>query len=251
MGMPVRIVVIAESDADRRHICALVDRKIRDHAPDWWDERQIEHEREWCGLEPGTLFTPWAQLKRFKARAGALRSSGFIGFDGRTGERRYDYPATRIALMVCHLAEPRPDAVVLVRDMDKDPKSRRASICAAEAEFCSLRVVLALPEAKREAWVLNGFVPRDEGEQARYREVSEDFSFDLVMRAEELHAEKHGTKRDAKRVLRALMPPEREEACWMETPWAVLRANGEGSGQAEFLAAVKDRLVPLFADQRA
>jgi hypothetical protein len=43
--MPARIAVIAEAEADRRQVCELIDRKIREHAPEWWDDAQLEVER--------------------------------------------------------------------------------------------------------------------------------------------------------------------------------------------------------------
>jgi hypothetical protein len=250
--MPIRIAVIAEAEADRRQICEMIDRKICHHAPDWWEEDQLEIERVYCGLLPGTPFTKWADLRKIQA-PNALRSGGFIGF-GRGQNRRFDYALGRKALNHCVLTHPNMDAVVLVRDMDQQPDERRASLVQAESEFSSvaLTVILALPRSKREAWVLNGFMPLHADEAAKLDSVRSELSFDPCERAEKLYAMKTGAKRDAKRVLACLIgdDPEREAKCWCDTDWNILRKRGTGSGLTQFLKDVKERLVPLIIGQK-
>jgi hypothetical protein len=159
--MPIRIAVIAEAEAeaDRRQICETIDRKIRHHAPDWWDDEQLEAERVYCGIIPGTIFTKWTELRRIKD-PNALRSGGFIGF-GRGQSRGFDHPLGRKALNYCVLAHPRVDAVVLIRDMDQQSDERASSLGRAKAEVsaASITVILAMPRSKREAWILNGLHP--------------------------------------------------------------------------------------------
>jgi hypothetical protein len=246
--MPIRIAVIAEAEADRRQICETIDRKIRHHAPDWWDDEQLESERVYCGLLPGTSFTRWAELRGIIADPNALRGGGFIGFGGGKN-RRFDYPLGRKALNYCALARPRVDAVILIRDMDQQPLERSASLARAQTEVseATMKVILALPRAKREAWVLNGFIPVDSEEAAALEEVRAELSFDPCERAEELYATKTGAKRDAKRVLARLIAEdrERETKCWREAEWSLLRSRGTRSGLTQFLADVKERLVPI------
>lgn len=244
--------MIAEADADRRQVCEMVDRKIRDHAPDWWDEDQLSAEREYCGLIPGTPFTRWTDLKKLPGPRGALRRGGFIGFPARQ-HRRFDYPLGRIALLSCVLATPSVDAVVLIRDMDDQPIERAASLAEARAEIPPdrLKIALALPRTKREAWVLNGFDPQNRKETEALAALRQELGFDPRTRSEDLDAMAHGAKRDVKRVLAELTgnDRERETPCWMETAWPVLRERGEKSGLAGFLQEVKDRLVPLVTRQ--
>jgi hypothetical protein len=248
LDMPVRIAVIAEADVDRRQVCELVDRKIKDHAPDWWDAEQIEAEREYCGLVPATFFTRWTELRDLPTPEGALRRGGLIGF-GERQRLHFDYPLGRKALLSCTLAKPRVDAVILIRDMDQQPEDRTASLTQARDEIPGqvMRVVLALPRAKREAWVLNGFDPRGANEGTLLAALREELGFDPRMRAENLDAMEHGAKRDAKRVLHHLIGKdhEREASCWRDTPWSSLRERGVGSGLVHFLVEVKERLVPL------
>jgi hypothetical protein len=253
--MPVRIAVIAEADADRRQVCELVDRKIKDHAPVWWAEGQIEVEREYCGLAPATLFTRWAELGSLPSPEGALRRGGFIGFEKRQ-HLHYDYPLGRKALVSCVLATPRVDAVILIRDMDQQPEERTASVEEARNEVSAeaLKIVLALPRAKREAWVLNGFDPQNAKERASLAGLREDLGFDPRLRPEELDAMEHGAKRDAKRVLHLLIESddhERESRCWIETSWETLRTRGRGSRLTHFLTEVREILVPLVTGRAA
>lgn len=152
--MPVRIVVIAEAEADQKHACDLIDRKVLHHAPGWLDAEQLGHEREWRGLLPGTPFTRWREIPAIAAEKVAAHGRiGPIGFRGGD-KRRYDYPATRKVLILCGLMNPRPDAVLFIRDLDSQVEERRASIEQARADLSAahMEIILALPNAKREAW---------------------------------------------------------------------------------------------------
>lgn len=251
--MPVRIAVVAEAAADWQQVCETVDRKILKHAPEWWDAAQLAAEREYCGLAPGTPFTRWRELRELPSAEGALRRGGYIGFDARQ-HLHSDYPLGRKALVSCVLARPRVDAVILVRDMDQQPEERTASLAQARDEIPAhaLTIVLALPRAKREAWVLNGFDPLTDGENAALADLRGVLGFDPRLRAERLDAMEHGAKRDAKRVLKCLIGDdrEREARCWRDTPWAVLRERGVESRLTDFLAEVKELLVPLVTGKR-
>ena len=241
--------MIVEAAADFRHVCGLLDRKILHHAPDWFDEKQLEGERIWCGIKPGSTFTCWKHIKQLAQTHGGLRGRGPIGF-GLGDSRHYDYPSTRKVLQMCGLMKERPDAVLLVRDLDDVPRERRLSIEQAkrESNLHNMEVVLALAEAKREAWVLNGFDPKTRAEKEILAGLRSELGFDPRTEAHQLNAVKHGAPRDAKRVLAALTGGDaaREEACWMETGWTILRERGTATGLYAFLSAAKDRLVPLI-----
>ena len=42
---------------------------------------------------------------------------------------------------------------------------------------------------------------------------------------------------------------DREEVCWTETDWSLLRTRGEATGLTTFLDAVKSRLVRLVTGE--
>ena len=251
--MPARIVVVAEAEIDRRHACELIDRKVLHHAPDWLDAQQLEQERSWSGIVPGTRFTRWKELKSLSLNPGALRGGGLIGFK-RSGPRHFDYLAARKALVHCALRTPRADAVVLMRDMDDRPSERAASIkrAAEDTRGASFIIMLALPISKREAWSLNGFVAQSTSERRLLDDVRAKLGFDPCSRAESLDAMMHGAKRDAKRVLNQLTGGvgSREAKCWQQTEWKVLRERGEATQLSDFLVAVRDQLVPLVTGKR-
>lgn len=230
-------------------MCGLVDRKILDHRPGWWDDETLEYEREWCGVEAGTCFTVWNDLAKLEDPDRALRHGGILGFDRWEGSRGYDYVSVRKVLAECLLSG--ADAVLIMRDLDAE-EERAPSIRQAAAPFAEdLVVLLALPKEKREAWMLNGFVPQKPSEEAALAAMRQELGFCPVQRPEELRARKKGATRNAKRVVKALMPAhDRQARCWEETPWGVLRANGIGSGLAVFLEDVRERLIPLVTCER-
>ncbi len=248
--MVARVIVFAEAEADRGIVCDLIDRKIRDYAPEWLDRKHLDDYREWCGTVPGEKFTPWKLLKHLdKQTLHGVPGSRQIGFPS-TGPLGFDGAATRKALQHCHLLPDRPAAVVLVRDMDNQAAERRASI-QTQRDLASgsgkVPAILALPNAKREAWVLNGFVERNQAEKAKLAELRKELGFHPCDAAEKLTATSEH-KKDVKRIARVLLANdrEREESCWRETEWEVLRQRGVHTGLSDFLDEVRSRLLPVI-----
>ncbi|HEV7404212.1 MAG TPA: hypothetical protein VGO11_14825 [Chthoniobacteraceae bacterium] len=245
--MPIRIAVVVESPVDFRHVTGLIDRKVREHAPDWWDDGQLAAEREYRGLTPGTEFTCWRELKALARERGISLHGGALEFDRPQG-LHFDYNLGHKAVALCALLESRPDVLLLVRDMDQQPKERRRSLHFVRDKIpaASMKIVLALPRAKREAWALAGWQPQSTEEEKAFAEVREELAFHPCQSSEQLDAAEHGATRDAKRVLGKLTKGsmDRESKCWLETPWATLREFGQENGLAEFLNEVKAVLVP-------
>lgn len=256
--MPMRLLVIAEAEADRRMVCGLVDRKIVHHAPDWFDREKASEElavhRTWCGLEPGAPFTRWGSLKQMTtgARLGGFRGIAALGRP-RPEARGYDYETVRKALILCARLAPVPDAVLIVRDLDRGVAAeRRESIQRARADALAVPAVfLAMPCPKREAWLLNGFSPGSPAEEKVLDELRAGLGFHPCQEAHSLTAETPGSKRDAKRVFDLLNAGDntRVERCWEEATWEVLRTRGEGTGLTQFLDEVRTRLVPMVTGQ--
>jgi hypothetical protein len=254
--MVTRILVVAEARADWRMVSHLIDRKILPHAPDWLrdDPENLDAAREWCGLEANTQFTSYSELKKFaKDRfKSALRGAGPIGFSN-SAPHRYDWDSVRKVIILALLGPgPVPDVIVYSRNMDRQFQERKASIENAILAMPKLPfvIVLALANAEREAWILNGFVPKNAFQEQRLSEVRNELKFDPCENAENLNAAKHGALKDAKRVWRFLgqASPERESEC-LDASWEVLRQRGEGTGLTDFLKHVKDRIVPLVPGQ--
>lgn len=77
------------------------------------------------------------------------------------------------------------------------------------------RVLIALAEPKREAWVLCGFKPETDDEHSRVESLRSELGYDTRTGSHDLTATKDGALRDAKRVLQALAStvtdPRRDE----------------------------------------
>lgn len=101
----------------------------------------------------------------------------------------------------------------------------------------------------REAWVLAGFDPQSQDERDRLDNERQQLGFDPNLRAHLLTAADESAKRSAKRVLARLTGGDwdREEQCWTQAALATLRERGAGSGLADFLDEIVERLVPLCA----
>lgn len=138
---------------------------------------------------------------------------------------------------------------MLVRDQD-DQEDRRDGLEQARREdHEGLVIVVGLAVVEREAWVISGFVPHDEAEQARLDAERQKLGFYPHERSHELTAGKDDTApRSPKRVLRQLSGGDydRERHCWNTTPLALLRERGTVNGLVAFLDEVRTRLAPLI-----
>jgi hypothetical protein len=107
--------------------------------------------------------------------------------------------------------------------------------------------VIGLAHCKREAWVLAGFVPKNEGETERIEQLRRELGFHPCDAAQRLTASHDDDKLSAKRVLGALTgeATDREACCWEESPLQTLRDRGEDTGLAAYIHQLEEVLVPL------
>lgn len=234
--------VVCEARSDRDTACALADRVLVD-AIDWLDEALLDTQRSWRGLTPGEPFLRWASVKAEATRAG-LR-----GLFGHFGNKPAEPDAlmARRALLLFVGAEPRPQAVMLIRDSDADERRRIGLEQARDEKSWPFEVVIGVAEPKRECWVLAGFDAKESEEDA-LRQEEQRLSFHPVREAHRLTAREHGAKNDAKKALDALTSGrlEREEECLRATSLEVLRERGRNVGLTSFLSEVHERLVPMM-----
>ena len=209
---PVRIVVVAEAEADQRMVCGLIDRKIAHHAPNWFDRENTVEElnalREWCGLESGSHFTRWNRLKELARQTEINKAPGarVIGFGSRR-THGYDWSSLRAAIIHFERLRPQADALVVSRDLDKSrSEERRASLVEGErvAVERGVRLTMAIQSPMREAWLLNGFVPRNQREREMLASELEMVRFDPCCKAEDMDVADEAAPRSAKRALRVL-----------------------------------------------
>jgi hypothetical protein len=248
----MRLALVVEARADAEDAQILADRVMVECGPDWVDAENIEHLRTWTGIPPAAPFTRWDKLDEvFPHRTSRLH--------GKT--QGPDYLAARKALTAAlsfHTTAPL-DALVLMRDMDNQPR-RREGIEAAREEMrdaLPFAVLIAAPDPKREAWVLLAFEPRDGTERARLEAEQSRLSFDPTHEPHRLRGRKGRPgaegERDIKQALATLTTGarDREIEALRGMPLRRLMQRGVSSGLRRFLhEEAKARLVDARLHQR-
>ncbi|WP_244224632.1 hypothetical protein [Corallococcus sicarius] len=216
-------------------------------AIDWLDDGMLDTQRRWQGRTSDEAFLRWASVKDEADKAGLKGLFGHFG--GRPGEP--DALVARRALMLFMTADKVPDAVMLIRDSDGDPRRRIGLEQARDNSAWPFHVVIGVAEPKRECWVLAGFDAR-ENEVEALRAVEQRLSFHPVRDAHRLTAREHGAKNDAKKALDELTSgkAERELECLRDTPLEMLQSRGAHVGLTQFLAEVRERLVPVVGGSK-
>jgi len=237
------LAVVCEAEPDRHTGCHLADRVVVDQVQ-WIEEELLDALRQWRGPTPAEPCLLWRRVRELAGQRG-IRAHGH--FEGEPGAP--DAAAARRALLLLHAAEPRPDAVVLLRDDDGEGDRRKGLEQARGAARIGVPIVLGVARTKRECWVLAGFEPSSEQEKRLLQEVRQGLGFNPCEHPERLTAHgRPGAKRDAKQVLDEVTAADhaRQEACWTQSDLAVLKDRGRGCGLAEYLDEVRGHLVPLF-----
>ncbi|NOK09999.1 hypothetical protein HNS30_13270 [Corallococcus exercitus] len=238
--------MVCEAPADREAACTLADRVLVD-AIDWLDDGMLDAQRRWQGRTPAEPFLRWASVKDEADKAGLKGLFGHFG--NKPGEP--DALVARRALMLFMKADKAPDAVMLIRDSDADPRRRIGLEQARDDGRWEFPVVIGVAEPKRECWVLAGLEVKTSEEDA-LRKVEQRLSFHPVRDAHRLTASEHGAKNDAKKALEELTSgdPERERECLRDTPLNTLRERGQRVGLTHFLTEVRERLVQVMDNRQ-
>lgn len=236
------LAVVCEAPADQRTACALADRVFCAEA-DWITEEVLDDYRRWRGHTEAHTHLTWREVAHL-ARAANIRVHGH--FEGEPGAP--DAQAARRALLLLKQCPGNLHGILLIRDDDRQTERRRGLEQARGAVHLEVPVVIGLAHPKRECWVLAGFLPCNEEEEARLRQLRQELGSHPCERAEELTAKEEQAKRSAKRVLTLLSngTEERELDC-LRVELRLLEQRGQNTGLAEFLAEIRSRLVPLFA----
>jgi hypothetical protein len=239
------IIVIAEADADRRTGSELADRVFCAEI-DWIEPAVLHDYRTYRGILPNSSFTKWTSVAR-EVRERGLRVHGRFDNDPAAPDAR----ATRNALrLIAELRVP-PDALVLLRDEDGDPRRRHGIQRALESVKSSCPVVIGFAIPKREAWILAGFEAQDDRERSRQRDLVAQLGFDPTHTPERLTGgRKDASPRNPKRSVRFLCEDvfAREQQCWRETPLPTLHERGTGCGLAAYLSDLATLARRVFAN---
>ena len=237
------LAVVCEADADRRTATGLADRVLCKEV-EWIEPEILDGYRRWQGLMEGSSHLEWHQIKGYRVKPHG-------SFNGEPGAP--DAFAARKALLLLTISSRPPDAAVLVRDSDGQQDRRRGLEQALNFQGWPFPVLIGLADPKRECWILAGFEPRTEAEEANLALLRQELGFDPRLQSEALSAKKPGALRDAKRVLSLLVGGDfdREESCLAECPLEHLMERGRLNGLADYLKELRTRLVPLFTGGEA
>jgi hypothetical protein len=240
--MPLSLVVVCEARADFETASVLADRLICESI-DWIEPDSLDYHRRYDGHDSDRPFLTWARLEEL-AKEASIRPRGFI--EGQPAD--LDAAQAQRALIYIKAKLPATEAVLLVRDDDREKVRRRGLEQARAASSMRECIIIGLAHTKRECWVLAGFEARNDQERDLLAEVREELGFDPCTRAEELTAKHDHDKRSAKGVLKRLVQSnhEREASCWKHTPLQLLRDRGESTGLRDYLDEIQKRLVPLL-----
>jgi hypothetical protein len=239
------IAVVAEDDGHVRAVTRIVDAVLEREVP--WLAGVLESCRRYRGERDDER---WFKLSWIGSRDLAA-----ITIDG-TRPRRHGRIAGqplepeaklwRTVLTWFSGLSPRPDVILLVRDLDGAPGKRAGLLQVRDHLAWPFVVVAATPEPEIEAWVVAGFEPCDGPEAAALRIVVAELSFDPTRAPHRLTAHPNDAPRDAKRVLSRLAggDRDRELACLDDHPR--LRERGAMTYLPEFLDEIHQRLVPCI-----
>jgi hypothetical protein len=137
--------VVCEARADRDTACGLADRVLLEEVS-WLEAETLDSYRKWRGSDSEQPFLKWAQVKAELTRRGVKGIFGHFG--GKSGQP--DAYMARLALLLLTFSEPRPAAVLLVRDSDGDARRREGLAQARNDRPWPFPVVIGLAEPKRE-----------------------------------------------------------------------------------------------------
>ncbi|WP_242045408.1 hypothetical protein [Anabaena catenula] len=145
-------------------------------------------------------------------------------------------------------------AVLFIRDLDNQPE-RKEGIEQARLEHFNktpkLEIIIGAADPKREAWVLNGFIPFNQQEEQILEEIKNKLSFDPSLESHRLRAtsEKEPERiRNVKVVVEQLTgnDMEREKQCWEDTNLKHLRERGVDTGLTNYMCEVEERLAAII-----
>ena len=241
--MAISVAVVCEGLADRRTGCDLADRVFCLEV-DWIEPAVLDDYRRWRGLDAQDAFLAWRDVKReAKARNIKMPHGRFSGEKGLP-----DAQATRRVLRLLQSLAELPQAVILLRDDDRQSQRRAGMQQAIDEATLKLPTVIGLAHAMRECWVLAGFEPQDAAESQRLSNLKRELNFDPRTAAERLTGKTPQDPRSAKRVLSVLTQGnwDREANCWRETDLAVLKSRGANTGLSDYLDELRIVLVAIL-----
>ncbi len=231
----------------------LSDRVVVERGPSWladlWGNREIrESQRRWSGLERSEDWTSWVEAKELgRQRRLSVHALGMKGY-------------ASVAYRAAHLAaiqEHTPGLVVFCIDTDGSATVREELLDGLrKARVESLRFVLAVAHQECESWVLAGFVPDSAHERRLVESLEAEHGFDPTAEPHRMTPKNLSDPHDAKRICQQVFADSsthrvpRAQSCWLDTPLAELERRGSATGLPEYLANMRDAILPQVAGSR-
>ncbi len=241
----VRVGIACEDDGHFSVVTRLVDdRLVLSHG---WLDGIIAECRSWRGLHQGDAWYKYnpddaSDIRPILVDGVRIAPQGHINGEPLKPEAGM---WRRVLLRFGH-AKPRPELVILVRDMDGYPERLSGLTQVRDGLSWPFKVVVAAPQPEVEAWRVAGFVPSGERERTELDAVRRNLSFDPTKESHRLTSHPNDMARDAKRVLALLCGNDtvRRDDCLKDH--SRLLERGSKNGLAAFLHEIDEHIVPLF-----
>lgn len=241
----LRLGIACEDNGHYTVATRLLDAALLDRHP-WLADRLPAH-RTHSGLAPDE---PW--YKYDPADANDLRpivlDNRRIAPSGHINGKPLRPEAgmwRKILLLFCH-RDPRPDAVLLLRDLDGYPSRLEGMQQAARELEWPFPIAIGAAQPEVEAWWVSGFTPELPREHSALQALTRELSFDPTRESQRLTSHPNDAPTDAKRVLSRLCgdDPERLDRCLQDRP--LLRQRGLHNGLTRSLDELDRHIVPAF-----
>jgi hypothetical protein len=216
-----------------------------------WLDGILEHCRLWRGLTEDAAWYKFDPSDAYDLRPFIIGGRK-ISMQGHIDGQPLKPEAgmwRKVLLMFCH-RDPRPDVVILARDMDGYPERLAGIVQVRDGLPWPFKVAVAMADPEIEAWHVAGFTPEGPDEQGRLDALQRELSFDPTTQSHRLTAHPNDARTDAKRVLEHLCGADqrRREACLVDH--IILRQRGAANGMNAFLDEIDEHVVPVFRAPR-
>jgi hypothetical protein len=212
-----------------------------------WLDGVVAACRSWRGVHPGEQWYKYDSDDAFDVSPIVIDGQRIAPRGYVRGERLKPEASMwrKVLLSFCH-AKPRPEVVILARDLDGNSDRRAGLVQVRDGLLWPFKIVFAGPQPEVEAWLVSGFEPQNENERRRATAVRNDLSFDPTTESHRLTSHPNDARTDAKRVLELLCggEPDRRDACLQDR--SILRSRGSKNGARAFLDEVDQQIVPVF-----
>lgn len=225
----ITLALAAEDEAGEWVVHRVTDMHLL--AIDWIDREVLDSVRAWQAFQG----RGWLPLRKVRDLARQRIGNHFKlcgGFDGVPGAA--DALMLRMLFTCLAMDEPRPDIVVVARDIDTTDRRSGFQQAVADREW-PFEIVGALAQPETEAWLVAAWNAESDPERERHARLRAECGFDPVAHSHRLTSTAK-TRRDAKVVLAELTCTGRTgRARFASKSGAELRACGQDNGLAEFV----------------